>query len=89
MFGGLGEGLLGLVTITEALGAACSSTSMCFGMHCVASAVIGAKSSAHCDEKYQRPIAEARPGPDPIIPTLTSMNSPASRDAAVRKSGHR
>ncbi|WP_250504113.1 acyl-CoA dehydrogenase family protein [Caballeronia sp. AZ7_KS35] len=59
-FGGLGEGLLGLVTVTEALGAACSSTSMCFGMHCVASAVVAAKSSALSEEKYLRPIAEGR-----------------------------
>lgn len=58
--GGLGEGLQGVVTITEALGAACASTSMCFGMHCVASAVIAAKSSAFSDEKYLRPIAEGR-----------------------------
>src|ERR1700742_2139970 len=43
--GGLGQGLLGLATVTEILGRACSSTAMCYGMHCVATAVVAAKAT--------------------------------------------
>ncbi|HET7370286.1 MAG TPA: acyl-CoA dehydrogenase family protein [Gammaproteobacteria bacterium] len=56
-FGGLGEGLLGLIQVCEVLGAACSSTSMCFGMHAVGSAVIAAKPTEAQAEQYLRPIA--------------------------------
>ncbi|WP_268761121.1 acyl-CoA dehydrogenase family protein [Burkholderia sp. Leaf177] len=55
--GGHGQGLLGMVTLTETLGAACSSTAMCFGMHCVATAVIAAKANARMDSDYLGPIA--------------------------------
>lgn len=55
--GGHGEGLLGVVTLTETLGSACSSTAMCFGMHCVATAVIAAKADRRNDERYLVPIA--------------------------------
>ena len=41
--GGLGQGLMGLIAVTEQLGQACSSSSICFGMHCVGTAVIAAK----------------------------------------------
>jgi alkylation response protein AidB-like acyl-CoA dehydrogenase len=56
-FGGLGVGLLGLTRVCEVLGAACASTSMCFGMHAVGSAVIAAKPTEQQAEEYLRPIA--------------------------------
>jgi alkylation response protein AidB-like acyl-CoA dehydrogenase len=43
-WGGLGHRLEGLTLVCERLGQACASTALCFGMHCVASAVIAAKS---------------------------------------------
>lgn len=55
--GGLGEGLLALAHVTERLGHACSSTSMCFGMHCVATAVIAAKATPYQEEHYLTAIA--------------------------------
>ena len=58
--GGLGEGLVALAQVTEILGRACSSTSMCFGMHCVATAVIAAKATRHQEETYLRAIAAGR-----------------------------
>ena len=50
--GGLGQGLLALIAVTEQLGHSCSSSSMCFGMHCVGTAVIAAKSTPHHEEAY-------------------------------------
>lgn len=58
--GGLGQGLLALAQIDEELGKACGSTAMCFGMHCVATAVIAAKATPAQEEKYLRPIAAGR-----------------------------
>ena len=55
--GGLGQGLLGLAAITEVIGRGCPSTAMCFGMHCVATAVIAAKATPHQDKHYLAPIA--------------------------------
>lgn len=34
--GGLGQGLLGLCVLTEAIARACPSSALCYGMHCVA-----------------------------------------------------
>jgi isovaleryl-CoA dehydrogenase len=56
-FGGLEQGMEGLVTITETLATACSSTALCYAMHCVASAVIAAKATERQIEKYLKPIA--------------------------------
>ncbi|RKK01840.1 acyl-CoA dehydrogenase [Pseudoroseomonas wenyumeiae] len=58
--GGLGEGLSALAQVTEVLGKACGSTAMCFGMHCVATAVIAAKATPLQEERYLRSIAEGR-----------------------------
>jgi alkylation response protein AidB-like acyl-CoA dehydrogenase len=58
--GGLGEGLLSLAIVTEELGRACSSTAMCFSMHCVASKVLAAKATKYQEDQYLRPIAEGR-----------------------------
>ena len=55
--GGREEGMLALVVLTEALARQCPSTALCYGMHCVASAVLAAKSTPHHDERYLRPIA--------------------------------
>ena len=56
-FGGHEEGLLALATITEALATGCSSAAICYGMHCVGSAVITAKATPDQEERYLRPIA--------------------------------
>ena len=50
--GGLEQGLMGLIAATEQLGQACSSSSMCFGMHSVGTAVIAAKATALQENKY-------------------------------------
>ncbi|WP_084536768.1 acyl-CoA dehydrogenase family protein [Azospirillum halopraeferens] len=58
--GGLGEGLLALAVVTEELGAACSSSAMCYGMHCVATKVLAVKATPDQEERYLRPIAAGR-----------------------------
>lgn len=58
--GGHGEGLLALAMITELIARACPSSALCFGMHCVGTAVIAAKATASQEERYLRPIAEGR-----------------------------
>ncbi|MGJ9416491.1 acyl-CoA dehydrogenase family protein [Massilia sp. CMS3.1] len=55
--GGHGGGLSALLMATELIGTACPSTALCFGMHCVGSAVIAAKATAWQEEHYLRPIA--------------------------------
>lgn len=55
--GGLGQGLLGLVRVCEAIGRACASTALCFGMHCVGAAVIAAKATADQRRRYLEPIS--------------------------------
>ena len=56
-FGGHGQGLLALAVLTETLGMACPSSAMCFGMHCVGTAVIAAKATTFQSEHYLRKIA--------------------------------
>jgi isovaleryl-CoA dehydrogenase len=58
--GGHGHGLSGLAAITQILSRGCASTAMCFGMHCVAVAVIAAKATPAQQARYLRPIAEGR-----------------------------
>ncbi len=58
--GGQGQGLLAIAAITEMLGRACASTAMCYGMHCVGTAVIAAKSTPFHDAKYLDPIARGK-----------------------------
>jgi alkylation response protein AidB-like acyl-CoA dehydrogenase len=55
--GGHGQGLLALALITEAVGKVCPSSAMCYGMHCVGTAVIAAKPTRHQEEHYLRAIA--------------------------------
>lgn len=54
--GGLGHGLVALVKVCEALGRECASTAICFGMHCVGSAVIAAKATPAQESRYLGPI---------------------------------
>ncbi|WP_344632538.1 acyl-CoA dehydrogenase family protein [Streptomyces glaucosporus] len=56
-FGGMGHGLLAVAQVGEATGRACASTSICFGMHLVGSAVIAAKAGERQGERYLEPIA--------------------------------
>ncbi|MEJ7807845.1 MAG: acyl-CoA dehydrogenase family protein [Telluria sp.] len=56
-FGGLGQGLLALAVLTETLGQACPSSAMCYGMHCVGTAVIAAKASSYQADTYLSSIA--------------------------------
>jgi alkylation response protein AidB-like acyl-CoA dehydrogenase len=58
--GGSGEGLSALAAVTEVIGTACGSSAICFGMHCVATAVIAAKPTDAQKEEYLRPIASGR-----------------------------
>lgn len=58
--GGHEQGMLALAVITEVLAQACSSSALCFGMHCVGTAVIAAKATPEQEENYLRPIAEGR-----------------------------
>lgn len=51
-FGGHGEGLLTMAKACEILGSSCASTSMCFGMHLVGSAVMSAKATKTQQEKF-------------------------------------
>lgn len=58
--GGHGQGLYGLATIVETLSRGCPSTAMCFGMHCVGTAVIAARSTPRHDTAYLSPIAAGK-----------------------------
>jgi len=58
--GGHEEGLLALAVLTETIGKECPSTGICFGMHCVATAVITAKATPDQENCYLRHIAEGR-----------------------------
>lgn len=58
--GGQGQGLAALARCTEIIAQVCPSTAMCFGMHCVGTAVIAAKATKDHDERYLRPIAQGR-----------------------------
>lgn len=58
--GGQGQGLLALSVLTETIARACPSSAMCFGMHCVATAVIAAKATRHQQNHYLREIAAGR-----------------------------
>ncbi|SMP61086.1 acyl-CoA dehydrogenase family protein [Noviherbaspirillum suwonense] len=58
--GGHGQGLLALTAIAEVIGRACPSSALCFGMHCVGTAVMAAKATPYQQEHYLRPIAEGK-----------------------------
>lgn len=55
--GGHGQGLSAVAEVCEILGRECASTSMCFGMHLVGSAVLSAKATPEQQKKFLLPIA--------------------------------
>lgn len=55
--GGHGEGMLGLVAMAETIGSESGSTALCFAMHCVGTAVLGAKATEYQKQRYLEPIA--------------------------------
>lgn len=55
--GGHGEGMVGLAAICEILAQESASTALCFGMHCVGTAVIAAKATDEQKTRYLEPIA--------------------------------
>lgn len=54
--GGHGEGLLALSVLTAEIGKVCPSSALCFGMHCVGTAVIAAKATEYQRDRYLRAI---------------------------------
>lgn len=57
VLGGHGEGLLALSVVTEIIAKACPSSALCFGMHCVGTAVMAAKATPHHQQEYLKRIA--------------------------------
>ena len=55
--GGAGLGLRALAGVCETLAEACASTAICFGMHNVAAAVIGAKPTERQRKEFLQPVA--------------------------------
>jgi alkylation response protein AidB-like acyl-CoA dehydrogenase len=58
--GGMGKGLFALARVCEILGKHYSSVGLCFGMHCVGTAVIAAKATSWQRENYLAKIAEGK-----------------------------
>ena len=58
--GGHGHGMYALARICEELGQGYSSAGLCFGMHCVGSAVIAAKATEWQKKNYLEPIARGK-----------------------------
>ena len=58
--GGYGKGLYALARVCETLAKSYSSVGLCFGMHCVGTAVISAKATAWQKQKYLEPIASGK-----------------------------
>ncbi len=54
--GGMGHGLLALAQVCELIGEVCPSTGLCYGMHCVASAVLAAKATEAQKRDFLEPI---------------------------------
>ena len=59
-YGGLGHGTETLAKVCEIIGQYCASTSICYGMHCVGSAVLASKVTDFQQEKYLTPICEGQ-----------------------------
>jgi len=59
-YGGLGHGTETLAKVCEIIGQYCPSTSICYGMHCVGSAVIASKVTNYQQENYLTPICEGK-----------------------------
>lgn len=58
--GGHDLGLSALARIAEELAIGCSSSAMCYAMHCVATAVIAAKATPFQEQRYLAPISQGR-----------------------------
>lgn len=58
--GGHGHGLYALARVCEELGQGYSSAGLCFGMHCVGTAVIAAKATDWQKKTYLEPIAKGQ-----------------------------
>lgn len=58
--GGLGGGFEMLARVTETLAQGCSSSAICFAMHCVGSSVIASKATEFQRGAFLVPIAEGR-----------------------------
>ena len=58
--GGHGQGLLALSLLMQTIARACPSSALCFGMHCVGTAVITAKATSYQRERYLREIAQGK-----------------------------
>lgn len=59
-YGGQGQGLTALVRVCETLGQECTSTAICYGMHCVGASVIAANATVDQQERFLAPICEGR-----------------------------
>lgn len=55
--GGMGQGLYALARACETIGSVSASTALCFGMHCVGTAVIAAKATDQQRKEFLQPIA--------------------------------
>ena len=58
--GGHGHGMYALARVCEELGKGYSSAGLCFGMHCVGTAVIAAKPTEWQKQNYLQPIASGQ-----------------------------
>lgn len=58
--GGLEAGMRGLVGVSEIIARESASAGLCFGMHCVGTAVIAAKATPSQRERYLEPIARGQ-----------------------------
>jgi alkylation response protein AidB-like acyl-CoA dehydrogenase len=58
--GGHGQGLAGLLAVSQVLARESPSTALCYAMHCVGSAVIAAKATPFQKEAYLEPIARGQ-----------------------------
>lgn len=58
--GGMGLGLYALARVCETLGKSYASVGLCFGMHCVGTAVIAAKATSFQKQNYLEPIAQGK-----------------------------
>ncbi len=59
-YGGLGQGSYALTQVCEILGQECASSAMCFGMHCVGTAVLAAKATPDQQCRYLDPIVDGK-----------------------------
>jgi alkylation response protein AidB-like acyl-CoA dehydrogenase len=58
--GGHAQGLLALARVCETIARECPSTALCYGMHCVGTAVVSAHATPSQKERYLAPIAAGR-----------------------------